>query len=355
MRSATAVATRGSEGRGDSSTGGAYHTDASDRLSLTSHAMAAPDTAFPSIDLGDCLVTPFSAGTIKLDGGAMFGIIPKALWSRLYPADEHNRIHLACNSLLVEPRGSGRRIIVETGPGAKFSEKEQRLYGIDPSRWLLPSLRLSDQSAAGGVPGGWPPALGARPPAGLDPGSITDVVLTHLHFDHAGGLTCVDGDERLQRTFPNAAVHVQRAEFDDARANHGIMTVTYREENFSPIDEAGLWRLHDGDAQIAPCVRVAPAPGHTRGQQAVFIEGTARTLVYIGDVMPTRHHLGPAYNMAYDLYPLDNRATKERLLGWIADHAALLALDHDPDTPVVRVRRAGRWFELDAIGARDES
>lgn len=308
--------------------------------------MADPNAALPPIDLGDCLVTPLCAGTIWLDGGAMFGIIPKALWSRAYSADEHNRIHLACNSLLVEPRGSSRRIIVETGPGSKYSEKEQRLYGIDPTGWLLTNLQTRSRSAPGAAP--------CDPlSAGFDRESITDVVLTHLHFDHAGGLTYVDDNRQLRPTFPLAAVHVQRAEFDDARANYGIMTITYREENFRPIDEAGLWRLHDGEAQIAPCVRVVPASGHTRGQQAVFIEGQSRTLAFIGDVMPTRHHIGPAYNMAYDLYPLDNRATKERLLGWVADHDALLALDHDPVAPVVRVRRAGGWFELEAFDARD--
>jgi glyoxylase-like metal-dependent hydrolase (beta-lactamase superfamily II) len=275
-------------------------------------------------DLGGCTVTTIRGGSLKLDGGAMFGLIPKPLWARIYPADEQNRITLACNCLLVEwPGRPNRRTIIETGHGPKYNEKEQKIYGIDPANWLLP-------------------ALVAR---GIDPASITDVVVSHLHFDHAGGLTH-KRDGQLVLTFPQAQVHVQRQEFEDARANFGIMTMTYREENLAPIDEAGQWRLLDGAQEIVPGIRALPTPGHTRGHHSIVIEGEQRAMVFAGDLMPTRHHVGAPYNMGYDLLPLENRESKRRLLSWIAEQEGLLAIDHDVEWPVVAVRPAGEWFEV---------
>jgi glyoxylase-like metal-dependent hydrolase (beta-lactamase superfamily II) len=276
----------------------------------------------PRYDLGHCTVTLVGGGHLKLDGGAMFGLIPKALWSRVYATDEQNRILLACNCLLVEWPGSDRRMIIETGHGPKYTPKEQAIFGIDPSRWLLPSVQA----------------------CGVEPETITDVVVTHLHFDHAGGLT-YKRDGRLVPTFPRARVHAPRAELDDARANFGIMTATYRRENFEPI-HADAWNLFDGAATIAPGVQTLPTPGHTRGHQAIVVAGRDRTLIYGGDVMPTRHHLGAPYNMAYDLLPLENRTSKHKLLAELARTGGLLAIDHEVETPIVAVRPAGDWFEL---------
>ncbi|MCK4340810.1 MAG: MBL fold metallo-hydrolase [Phycisphaerae bacterium] len=278
----------------------------------------------PRYDLGGCTVTLVKGGSLKLDGGAMFGLIPKPLWSRTYPADDQNRIQLACNCLLVEwPGVSDRRLIIETGHGPKYGEKEQRIFAIDPARWLRPAL------------------LGLH----VDPASITDVVVSHLHFDHAGGLTW-ERDGRLVPTFPNARVHVQRREFEDARAGFGIMTATYREDSFTPIDEIDAWRLLDGEAEIVSGVRSRPTPGHTRGHHSIVIAGRDRSLVFGGDLMPTRHHLGGPYNMAYDLFPLDNRKSKKELLAWLAARDGLLALDHELETPIVSVRPKDDWFEL---------
>ena len=260
-------------------------------------------TQAPTYDLGGCTVTLVSGGRLKLDGGAMFGLIPKALWSRSYAADEQNRILLACNCLLVEWSGaSDRRVIIETGHGPKYDAKEQRIFAIDPARWLLPSLQA----------------------LGVDPATITDVVVTHLHFDHAGGLTYEQ----------------------DARAGFGIMTATYRQENYAAIDAAGAWRPLEGAVEIVPGVRALPTPGHTRGHHSIAVEGRERALVYGGDLMPTRHHLGAPYNMAYDLFPLDNRASKRQVLEWLAGRDGLIAIDHEVDTPVMSVRRKDDWFEL---------
>lgn len=277
-----------------------------------------------TIELGALRVTLLSAGRIRLDGGAMFGVVPKALWARLCPADEENRIDLACHSLLIEWQGSDRRALVEAGTGNKYAEKERAIFALDPSDWLLPNLAA----------------------AGVEPASITDVLLTHLHFDHAGGLTH-DADGRLAPSLPRARVHIQRREHDDARAGHTVMTLTYREENFSPLDGTGLWNLLEGEGEVLPGVRVMPTPGHTRGHQSIVVSGGGRSLVYAGDVLPTRHHLRPAYNMAFDLDPLGNRAAKQALLTWVADHGALLVIGHDVDQPIVRVRRWREWFEFE--------
>lgn len=290
-----------------------------------------------SFDLGDCRVTLFSGGGLRLDGGAMFGIIPKPLWTRTTPADEHNRIALACNCLLVEWAGeTARRVVIETGHGAKFAAKEQALFAIDPANWLRPSLER----------------------AGVDPATLSDVILTHLHFDHAGGLTWApEGSPDVCRpTFPAARVHVQRREFDDARANFGIMTNTYREENFAALDAAGAWRLVDGEAELIPAprpglasIQALPTPGHTRGHQSILIRGRDRTALFVGDVMPTRAHVGRPYNMGYDLLPLDNRASKGALLARAAQEDWLVLIDHEPTTPVVRVAAEKDWFRLEPV------
>jgi glyoxylase-like metal-dependent hydrolase (beta-lactamase superfamily II) len=275
-------------------------------------------------DLGGCTVTVVSGGRLKLDGGAMFGLIPKVLWSRVYPTDDQNRIQLACNCLLVEwPGQTDRRVLIETGHGPKYAEKEQRIFAIDPGHWLLPSLRE----------------------LGIDPASITDVAVSHLHFDHAGGLTH-ERDGRLVPTFPAARVHVQRRELEDARTGFGIMTTTYREENYAPLAQIDAWHPLDGAAEMAPGVRSMPTPGHTRGHHSIVVEGRDRVLAFSGDVLPTRHHLGAPYNMAYDLFPLDNRASKRKLLEWLAARDGLLAIDHELETPVLSVQPAGDWFEL---------
>jgi glyoxylase-like metal-dependent hydrolase (beta-lactamase superfamily II) len=275
-------------------------------------------------ELGDCCITLIDGGSFKLDGGAMFGVIPKPLWQRSTPADDQNRIQLACNCLLVEwHRQTDRRAIIETGHGPKYEEKEQGFFDIDPSRWLLTGLQ----------------------DAGVEPESITDVIVTHLHFDHAGGLT-YERDGQLVPTFPNAKMHVQRQEHDDARAAFGIMKATYREENFRPIDDAKAWRLHDGEAEMLPGIRPLLTPGHTRGHQSILIKGSDRTAVFPGDLMPTAAHVGAPYNMAYDLFPLDNRESKNKLLKRVAEENWLIFLDHEPSTPVMTAVVDKGWYTL---------
>jgi len=281
----------------------------------------------PTIDLGSIRVRMLDGGSLRLDGGAMFGIIPKALWNRRTDCDDQNRILLACNCLLVEwPDQPQRRAIIETGHGPKYDAKECDMFAIDPARWLLPTLRG----------------------AGIAPETVTDVAVTHLHFDHAGGLTRPEGN-RVVPTFPNARVHVTRREFEDARENFGIMTATYRPENLDPLSAADAWNLVEGETEFLPGVRSFPTPGHTRGHQSVLIAGKSRTLVFAGDVMPTAAHVGAAWNMAYDLFPLQNRESKRRLLEQAARHGWLLVLGHEPHAPLLRVQPDRHWFRLEPV------
>jgi glyoxylase-like metal-dependent hydrolase (beta-lactamase superfamily II) len=286
--------------------------------------MAKTAVTLPKYDLGNCTITLINGGRLKLDGGAMFGIVPKPLWERQIPADGQNRIQLACNCLLVEwPHQNDRRVIIETGHGPKYDQKDQAIFEIDPTFWLRHGLREAD----------------------VDPETITDVVVTHLHFDHAGGLTC-ERDGKLGATFPTAKVHVQRQEHDDARANFGIMKTSYRAENFNPIDEADAWRLHDGEAEIVGGVRPLLTPGHTRGHQSILIKGADRTAIFPGDVMPTAAHVGAPYNMAYDLFPVDNRESKNAFLKRAAEENWLIFIDHELATPVATAVADKKWYRL---------
>ncbi|MGE3181066.1 MAG: MBL fold metallo-hydrolase [Phycisphaerae bacterium] len=280
-----------------------------------------------AIDLGGCRVSLIDGGALKLDGGAMFGIIPKPLWQRKAAPDEQNRIQLACNCLLVEwERQTTRRVLVESGTGGKYADKEQQIFEIDPDRTVEAGLRKRD----------------------IDPATITDVVMTHLHFDHAGGLTTGTEGE-FRPTFPNARVHVQRAEFDDAKQNFGIMHATYRDENFAPLDASDAWQFCKGRQNVLENIIALPSPGHTRGHQSILIKGNDRSLLFIGDVMPTAAHVGAPYNMAYDLFPLENRESKRNLLEMLTESDTLVVCGHEPHTPVLRVVRDKSWFLLQPV------
>lgn len=279
-----------------------------------------------SHDLGGVRISVLDGGSLRLDGGAMFGIIPKPLWSRRTPSDEQNRISLACNCVFAEFEGSDRRLMVETGVGPKMSDKEQAFFAVDPSLWLGATLQQLD----------------------IPRNSITDIALTHLHFDHAGGLT-YGSPEDAAPTFPRAKVHVQKRELEDARANFAIMTRSYNEENFAPLDGCDAWRTLDGEQLIIPRVRALPSFGHTRGHQSILFEGKGRKALFIGDTLPTMAHIGAAYNMAFDLMPLENRDIKQKLLARAAEENWLLILPHEIATPVCEVRKDGDWFQLTPV------
>jgi glyoxylase-like metal-dependent hydrolase (beta-lactamase superfamily II) len=255
---------------------------------------------------GDLEVTVINGGNFRLDGGAMHGVVPKTLWSRLVSCDAHNRVEYATNCLYVE--GRGRRMLVETGNGAKFPAKEREIFGIDHDQSIESNLR-------------------AR---GIDPASIDLVLMTHLHFDHSGGTTRTAVSGAVELVFPRARHVIQRGEYHDATHPHERNRASYLPENFRPLEAAGLLDLVDGAAEVAPGVHVLPTPGHTAHHQSIAIDdGQGRRLLFLGDVVPTSVHLRLPFIMAYDLDVVGTLETKRSLLGRACDERWLVVFGHD--------------------------
>lgn len=266
--------------------------------------------------------------TFRLDGGAMFGHVPKAVWAKSIAPDAENRIPLACRLLLVR-HDSGRNILVETGMGSKWPAREAALYALQHT----PMAAL----------------LAAH---GLAPADITDVILTHLHLDHAGGATVLDAEGRPVPQFPNARHWVQRGEWAAAMNPDMRSRPSYRAENFLPLEAAGLMSLLDGGGEIAPGIRVRVTPGHTRFHQSVLLGDPGGPQVwYLGDIVPTSHHARPHYVMGYDLYPLDVMATRSALFREAAEAGALCVFEHDAQVPLGRLRADGKGYAVEPVAA----
>ncbi len=265
------------------------------------------------LDLGDTRVDVVSDGTFRLDGGAMFGVVPKPLWNRVSPADERNRIRLALNCLLI--RNGADTILVDTGMGARWSDKERSIYALENAPGLIEAL-------AG---------------FGVAPGDVTMVINTHLHFDHAGGNT-IDVDGVPTPTYPNARYVVQEGEFRWAMSPTPRDRASYLRPCFEPVHEAGLFDLVDGNVPVSEGVFVRRLPGHTPNLQGVLVEGGGRTVFFPSDLCPTRNHLPFPWVMGYDLMPLVTLESKTHALTEAAEKDWIVVFQHEPDTPVGRVR-----------------
>ena len=263
------------------------------------------DCWLPAVPLRSLTITrisPLQTGAFRLDGGGMFGLIPKTMWSQWFTPDEQNRIPLTTRSLLVDT--SDGLVLVEAGYGDKWNEKERAMYEFAP-RTVVDALREH----------------------GATPDAIAHVVLTHLHFDHAAGLTRKVGAE-LVSTFPNARIHVQRQEWQDALANKSTMTKTYFRSHLDPV--ATQMELHDGECEPLEGFKLLPSIGHTWGHQSVLIQGQDKTVLFLGDACPTMHHAHPAASLGYDMLAYESMLTKARLLKRAAQERWIIALDHDP-------------------------
>jgi glyoxylase-like metal-dependent hydrolase (beta-lactamase superfamily II) len=269
--------------------------------------------------LGDLEILPLADGTFRLDGGAMFGIVPKPVWERRMKADERNRIPLALRPLLI--RGP-RTVLVDAGIGDKLDARQADLYGLDRRRHL-----------------DW--ALAA---VGLTPADIDLVVATHLHFDHVGGFTVRDERGRLRPRFPRARYLIRRGEWEEATHPNERTRASYHPEDFLPLAEAGLVDWIDEDVTVIPGVQLRRTGGHTRHHQIVVVESAGRTAVFAADLIPTAAHVAAAWIMAYDLFPLETLAAKRALLDEAAAREALILFEHDPEVVAGRVCwRDGRW------------
>ena len=265
-------------------------------------------------------------GTFALDGGAMFGIIPRPLWESLLPPDESHRVHLALNCLLI--RSGDQVILVETGIGTAFDDRFRQHHAPSAEDGLAQALAA----------------------AGVEPGKVTDVVNTHLHWDHAGGNTCRDASGDLVPAFPHANYHAHRAELAFARAAPFRMSGSYNRDHFEPLVAAGSMVLLDGTTEIAPGVMVHPAPGHLPYMQAVTVETEQGTLFAPADLIPTHHHLAPAWGMAYDCEPLTVAREKARWLERAAAEAWTILFYHDAQVPAGRVEMVDHRCRLRAGG-----
>jgi glyoxylase-like metal-dependent hydrolase (beta-lactamase superfamily II) len=256
--------------------------------------------------LGAFEIHALSDGTFGLDGGQMFGVVPKVLWERKLPADECNRVRMGLTCLLVK---TGKyNVLIETGIGDKFDAKHREIYNIDHSS------RLPDELSRHGL--------------GLD--DIDIVINTHLHFDHCGWNTRREG-EQIVPTFPKARYFMQRAEWEHALHPSERDRASYLEEWFTSAEPQTVFV--EGAREIVPGVQVELAPGHVRDMQCVWIESEGRRACFISDLVPTRAHLPLPWIMAFDLYPMDTLASKKKLLPQLAKDQVLVVFPHDPDVP----------------------
>ncbi|MCB9831207.1 MAG: MBL fold metallo-hydrolase [Planctomycetes bacterium] len=256
--------------------------------------------------IGRWKLESIEAGSLRLDGGAMFGSVPKAIWSRAHPADEDNRIELSCRLLLADD--GERRVLVDTGMGDKWDPKGASIYGL----------------AEGHV--GLRERLGA---VGVDPDSISDVVLTHLHFDHAGGVSHRDQDGQLRPSFPRARHWLQHRNLENARHPNPRERASYLAENHEPLAAVEL-ELLQGECEIMPGLRVMPSDGHTVGMQIVAFEDGERSLTYCADLIPTASHVHPAFTMGYDINAGLLIEEKARLMARRREGEHHLFFEHEP-------------------------
>lgn len=267
------------------------------------------------IRLGEYRLDVVSDGTFRLDGGAMFGVVPRVLWERVYPPDEKNRIRLGLNCLLI--RTGRETVLVDTGIGTKWSERERDMYGIAHETTVPDDL--------------------AR--LGLSVEDVDVVVCTHLHFDHAGGNTRHDEEGKVVATFPSARYVVQSGELRTARHPHERERASYMPENWEPLVESGQLETVDGEVEVVPGVRVFPVRGHNDWTQLVEVESNGERAVYFADIIPTSRHLRPAWVMGYDLYPVELLERKKELLARAVDERWVCVFEHDHETPAARLVR----------------
>ena len=265
---------------------------------------------------GDLELTVLDGGRVWLDGGAMFGVVPKPLWEKERAPDAQNRIRLAMNVLLIDD--GKERTLVDSGAGTDWSEKERAIYGLE--------TKSASELLA---------------PAGIKPEQVERVINSHLHFDHAGGNTEPGVDGKPESAYPRAEYVVQEGEIEFARLDNERIRASYRPKSFEPLLSAGRVRSVSGETTIGRTIRLVPAPGHTPHMQIVLVETGEGTVAFLADLVPTTSHVRYPYIMGYDVEPLRTLASKKRVLPQAAAENWRLVFEHDDRVPLATLRTEG--------------
>lgn len=264
------------------------------------------------------------SGYISLDGGAMFGIIPKPLWEKTNPADEQNRVTLSTRNLLLI--SGDKKILIDTGMGNKWDERSKKIYNINASLSLESALEQK----------------------GIRPDQITDVLLTHLHFDHTGGSTKLE-DGKIIPAFPNAKYHIQKKNFEWAINPSERDKGSYIKENFEPLYKEGVLNFIDGETNFDENISFKIINGHTFAQQMILISDSVSNVLYCCDLMPFVSQIRIPYIMGYDLQPLVTVQEKKKYLKLAADQNWFLYFGHDPDFALATVKHSEKGIVQDKL------
>jgi glyoxylase-like metal-dependent hydrolase (beta-lactamase superfamily II) len=283
--------------------------------------------------VGSLRVHALQAGAQFLDGGAMFGVVPKNLWERKIPADAKNRIPLGMRCLLIEHPDA--LVLVDTGAGDKESEKFYGIYGIE-------------NAPVGGV--GPTQLESALAEAGFSADDVTVVINSHLHFDHAGGNTRRGGDGAPVPSFVKARYVVRRGEWEWAHHTNERTAASYFAHNYDPLQAAGRLELVDDDREILPGISLRRTPGHTPHHQGILVESGSDRLFFLADLAPTTAHVPLPWIMAYDVEPLVTLETKRRLWAEAADEGWTVMFEHDATNAFGLIVRDGKGYACDVSG-----
>lgn len=280
-------------------------------------------------EFGNFELYPVEAGRFMLDGGAMFGVVPKTLWSRQIPADEKNRIPMAMRCLLIKSKKTGKIYLVDNGCGDKFSEKMSKIYSLDYQHsHLLSSLQA----------------------CGVSPGDITDMVFSHLHFDHCGGTTTHAGNNDIKEVFPGAAYHVNKHHWEVAVKPNEREKASFFDENIQPVKNSGRLNLVEDNHQFEEGFSVITMNGHTTGQQLPVLSDGKKTIIYAADLIPTFAHVPLPWVMGYDMKPLQTLEEKEKFLENAVKNNWYLFMEHDASHEVITIgKENGKYAMKDSL------
>ena len=278
------------------------------------------------LEIGNLELYPVETGRFRLDGGAMFGVVPKTLWSRMISADDKNRIPMAMRCMVVKSKSTNRIYLIDNGCGNKFDEKMEKIYSLDYDHSnLIDSLKDID----------------------IAPEDITDMVFTHLHFDHSGGTTDYDDDGNLYEVFPNATYHVNKRHWETATNPNDREKASFFTENIDPVKNSGRLNLTDDGVTFEEEFKTAVMDGHTEGQQLPIFTDGKKTIIYAADLFPTYAHIPLPWIMGYDMKPLQTLDEKKEFLKNAVDKKWYLFMEHDAEHEIITLKNENGKYSMD--------